>query len=72
MKVFTDSNACRDLAQLLALAQDEEIEIRRSDGVVFSLRLKERPAASPFDIPGIKTMATTQDILDAVKDSRAN
>jgi len=26
---------------------------------------------SPFDVPGIKTKATTKDILDAVKESRA-
>lgn len=26
--------------------------------------------SSPFDIPGIKTKATTKDILDAVRDSR--
>jgi len=25
---------------------------------------------SPFDVPGIKTKATTNDILDAVKESR--
>ena len=69
---FSDSDACLDLAQLLKLAEGEEIEIRRSDGAVFSLRLKGRTAASPLDIPGIKTTATTQDILDAVQDSRAD
>ena len=26
---------------------------------------------SPFDVPGIRTQATTQDILDAIKESRA-
>jgi len=27
---------------------------------------------SPFDIPGIKTKATTKDILQAIRDSRQN
>ena len=31
----------------------------------------ERSAKSPFDVPGIKTKATTNDILDAVKESRS-
>ena len=26
---------------------------------------------SPFDVPGIKTAATTQDVLDAIKESRS-
>lgn len=29
-----------------------------------------RPEASPFDVPSIRTEATTQDILDAIRDSR--
>ena len=31
---------------------------------------KRESFLSPFDVPGIKTKATTQDILDAVRDSR--
>jgi hypothetical protein len=70
MKVFTYSDARQNLAKLLVLAQEEEIEIRRRDGAVFSLMSKKTRAASPFDVPGIKSKATTQDILDAVRDSR--
>lgn len=69
MKVFTYSEARQNLAQLLKLAQEEEIEIRRRDGAVFSLRSKNNKA-SPFDVPGIKTKATTHDILDAIRESR--
>ena len=54
----------------LTLEQKEEIEIRRRDGAVFSLKAKKKKEGSPFDVPGIKTKATTQDILRAVKDSR--
>jgi antitoxin (DNA-binding transcriptional repressor) of toxin-antitoxin stability system len=70
MKVFTYSEARQNLSNLLIIAQKEEIEIRRRDGAVFSLTAKNRKAASPFDVPGIKTEATTQNIIDAVRDSR--
>ncbi|MBK1631148.1 prevent-host-death protein [Thiohalocapsa halophila] len=71
MKAFTYSEARQNLAKILDLAQEEEIEIRRRDGTVFSLSVKQRPAASPFDVPGIRTDASTQDILDAVREARA-
>ena len=70
MKVFTYSEARQNLAKLLVIAQKEEVEIRRRDGTIFSLISKKKKARSPFDIPGIKTKATTQDILNAVRDSR--
>jgi hypothetical protein len=71
MKTFTYSEARQNLSKLLILAQTEEVEIRRRDGTWFSLRLKKKPAVSPFDVPGIKTKATTQDILNAIRDSRS-
>ena len=70
MKAFTYSEARQNLAKLLLMAQDEEIEIRRKDGSIFSLTAKKNQKKSPFDISGINTKATTQDILDAVMDSR--
>ena len=59
MKVFTYSEARQNLAKLLIIAQKEEVEIRRRDGTRFSLISKKKKASSPFDIPGIKTKATT-------------
>ena len=70
MKIFTYSEARQNLAKLLLMAQDEEIEIRRKDGSIFSLTAKKSQGKSPFDVSGINTKATTQDILDAVMDSR--
>jgi hypothetical protein len=70
MKVFTDSEARQNLSKLLVLAQNEEIEIRRKDGTVFSLKSKRDTPKSPFDIPGVETSATTSDILEAVRESR--
>jgi len=71
MKVFTYSEARQNLSELLNTAQHEEVEIRRRDGSIFSIVPKKEKHRSPFDITGIKTRATTQDILDAVKESRA-
>ena len=70
MKVFTYSEARQNLSKLLRLAQREEIEIRRKDGSVFSLKAKDQKNKSPFDVAGVETKATTQDILDAVRESR--
>ena len=70
MKVFTYSEARQNLSKLLMLAQKEEIVIRRRDGALFSLKLRKKKASSPFDVPGIRTKAKTQDILDAIRDSR--
>ena len=70
MKVFTYSEARQNLSKLLLLAQKEEVEIRRRDGTIFSLTSKENKSTSPFDVPVIKTKATTANILDAVKQSR--
>jgi len=70
MKVFTYSEARQNFAKLLAMAQKEEIEIRRKDGSVFILKSKRGKTKSPFDVPGVKTTATTTDVLDAVRESR--
>jgi hypothetical protein len=70
MKVFTYSEARQNLSKLLNMAQTEEIEIRRKDGTVYSVKAKIKSPKSPFDVPGIQTKATTKDILDAVRESR--
>ncbi len=70
MKVFTYSEARQNLSKLLKIAQSEEVEIRRRDGAVFSLVSKKKETISPFDVPGIRTKASTQDILDALRESR--
>ena len=70
MRVFTYSEACQNLSELLNIAVNEEVEIRRKDGTIFLLKSKKTKAKSPFDIPGIKTKVTSQDILNAVRESR--
>jgi hypothetical protein len=70
MKVFTYSEARQNLSKLLTIALTEEVEIRRKDGTAFLLKSKKPEGKSPFDVPGIKTKVSSQDILDAVRESR--
>lgn len=70
MKVFTYSQARQAFSTVLDTARKEEVLIKRRGGDTFSLTYKKTPK-SPFDVRGIKTAATTQDILDAVRDSRS-
>jgi len=70
MKVYTYSEARQQLSKVLDTAREEEVVIKRRGGETFSLVLK-KTNASPFDVPGIKTSATTKDILKAVRESRS-
>lgn len=70
MRVFTYSEARQNLSRLLVLAQTEEVWIRRRDGSTFVLRAQQESPDSPLDVPGLKTQASTEDILQAVRDSR--
>ena len=69
MRVFTYSEARQNLAEVLDLAREEDVIITRRGGDTYRLTYS-RPPKSPFDVPGIKTRATTQDILEAVRESR--
>jgi PHD/YefM family antitoxin component YafN of YafNO toxin-antitoxin module len=69
MKVYTYSEARQRLSDVLNIARNEEVVIKRRGGETFSIIFRKRKK-SPFDIPGIKTNATTKDILAAVRESR--
>ena len=69
MKVYTYSEARQRLSELLDQARKEEVVIQRRGGDSFSVILR-RPTKSPFDVPPIKTKATTRDIIEAVRASR--
>ncbi len=45
-------------------------DVVRRRGSVFLSPAKGTEARSPFDVPGVKTAASTSDILDAVRESR--
>ena len=70
MKVYTYSEARQKLSEVLDTARKEEVLITRRGGDTFHLTYRRAPK-SPFDVPGIKTKATTKDILDAVRESRS-
>lgn len=70
MKVFTYSQARQALATVLDTARKEEVLIARRGGDTFAVTYKTTPR-SPFDVPGIKARATTQNILEAIRESRS-
>lgn len=70
MKVFTYSQARQKLSTVLDAAKKERVVITRRGGDRFCL-VREVSEDSPFDIPRIKTKATTNDILGAIKESRS-
>jgi prevent-host-death family protein len=70
MKVYTYSEARQRLSEVLNIARTEEVVIKRRGGESFSIIFK-KSTKSPFDVPGINTRATTNDILDAIKESRS-
>lgn len=69
MRIYTYSEARQQLAKLLDYAEKEEVIIRRRDGETYSI-IHKHISSSPFDVPSIKTKASTQDILDAITESR--
>lgn len=69
MKVYTYSEARQRLSDVLNIARTEEVIIKRRGGETFSIIFR-KTKKSPFDVPGIKTRATTKDIIEAVRESR--
>jgi len=70
MKVYTYSEARQRLSEVLDIARKEKVIIKRRKGETFSIVYK-KPTKSPFDVPRISTKATTQDIFDAIRESRS-
>ena len=70
MKVYTYSQARQNLAEVLNQSKDQTVLIRRRGGDSFAVVPKPREG-SPFDVSGVKTSATTSDILAAVRESRS-
>ena len=70
MKVYSYSEARQKFAKVLDLARTEEVIIKKRSGEQFAIVYK-RLSNSPFDVKGVKTRATTKDILEAVEASRS-
>lgn len=69
MKVYTYSQARQNLSKVLNECKSQDVLIQRRGGEVFRVS-PETTEGSPFDVEGIKTKATTADILHAVKEIR--
>ncbi len=69
MRVFTYSEVRKRLAEVLDLAKEEEVIIRRRNGETFSLTQVEKKT-SPLDIEGFEADVTTDDLIAAVRESR--
>ncbi len=69
MKKYTYSQTRQKLSEVLDTARKEDVIITRRGGETFRLTCQSTPN-SPFDVPGVRTRATTKDILEAIKESR--
>ena len=72
MRIYTYSEARQNFSALLKLALNEEIFIKRRDGSRFKIvpcpdTINDR---SPFDIEGVDTNLSPDDMLSAVRESR--
>ena len=71
MKVYTYSKAREKLADILEESKTEEVVIRRRKGDMYLIIPQSaRPRRSPFDIPGLGKGVTSQEITDALRESR--
>jgi len=72
MKIYTYSDARQKFSSVLEQAQKEgKVLIKRRDGRIFSLTPeKSKNEKSPFDIKGVKTKVTTEDIISTISDER--
>lgn len=70
MTLFTYSQARQNFSAMLdRAAQEGKVLIKRKDGSVFTLSPARRNA-SPLSVKGIKTAASTKEIVRAVRLSR--
>ena len=70
MRVYTCSQARQKLSEVLNRARTEEVLIKRRSGETFAV--VPRPQnGSPFDVPGVRTRASTKDILAAIREVRS-
>jgi antitoxin (DNA-binding transcriptional repressor) of toxin-antitoxin stability system len=69
MKVYTYTQARRNLAEVLDRSKSEKVLIRRRGGEVFRVR-PHPPEGSPFDVEGVRIKVSTADILSVIRNVR--
>jgi prevent-host-death family protein len=71
MRVYKFSEARQKLTEVLDLAREEDVCIERRGGETFVLSFQKK-SKSPLELPKVeKELVTTDDIVDAVRHSRA-
>ena len=70
--IYSYNEAKKKLATLLEKAlQDGQVKFQNADGRVFIIRPEKAQKKSPFDVPSINLAITRNDILQAIRESRA-
>jgi antitoxin (DNA-binding transcriptional repressor) of toxin-antitoxin stability system len=71
MKIFKYSEARQNFSTVLNTSLKEEVIITRKDGNRFKLvPINKKTKKSPFDIEGIDTDITTQEIIEIIRECR--
>jgi hypothetical protein len=71
MKTYNYTEKQQNLSVIFNTAEKEDVIIKRQDGFRFKLVcIKKNAEHSPFDVPGITTDISTQEIIDILRDSR--
>lgn len=72
MLVYTYTEARQNFASLLdKVAQEGEVWVKRRDGQVFAIRLRE-PEESPLKVEGVALEMTSSEIVGFVHEGRRN
>jgi hypothetical protein len=71
MKTYNYTEKQQNLSVILNIAEKEDVIIKRQDGLRFKLIcMKEDASRSPFDVTGITTNISTQEIIDILRESK--
>ncbi len=69
MTTYTQAD---NLTDILEKARQEGGVYIRHDGLLFLLKPEEITARSPFDVEGVKTNITREEIIEAIHEGRGN
>lgn len=69
MTTYTQAD---NLADILEKARQEGGVYIRHDGLLFLLKPEQNETRSPFDIKGVKTNITREEIIEAIHEGRGN
>jgi antitoxin Phd len=71
MKVYTYSEAREKLATILEESKTEEVIIKRRKGDMYAIvPQSQRTRHSPFDVAGLNKGMSSEEIVDAIRESR--